>query len=232
MEQRKFPITKKAAERTGIPYSSEANKNALFPSRLRALREKEGISQAGLASLLGVSKSTIGLYETGDTLPDIETADKLASHFDISVDYLIGNTDIRSKDLDIKQICAATGLSEMSVQVLLSEQAWGIGGDTAHVLDVLLYDVKYQNTEKDKDRHYGYRSIVNLFHLFLKFENSSKTRVAVFPNGEVMDRGKEDHFIDYSAIELNEEMIENAVLLEVNRALIKLKKNMKKIDQI
>lgn len=69
MERLKFPVTKKDAEKMGIPYSSEANKNALFPSRLRNLRKEKGVSQKELADFLGLSKSTVGLYETGDTLP-------------------------------------------------------------------------------------------------------------------------------------------------------------------
>ena len=73
MEQLVFPVTKKAAEKQGGVYSSDANKNALFPSRLRELRKEKGVSQDQLANELGVSKSTIGLYETGDTLPDAKT---------------------------------------------------------------------------------------------------------------------------------------------------------------
>lgn len=115
MEQFRFPVTKKEAERKGISYSSEINKNALFPSRLRALREEKRVSQAALASLLGVSKSTIGLYETGDTLPDIKTADDLANYFGVSVDYLIGRTSIRSVNPNKQGVCSYTGLSEVAI---------------------------------------------------------------------------------------------------------------------
>lgn len=119
MEQLRFPVTKKEAEKAGIKYSAEANKNALFPSRLRALREEKGVSQAGLAAVLGVSKSTIGLYETGDTLPDIKTADELADYFGISTDYLLGRTDVRSCDIQIQSVCSYTGLSEDTIEQIL-----------------------------------------------------------------------------------------------------------------
>lgn len=118
MEQLKFPVTKREAEKAGIEYSSVANKNAMFPSRLRALREEKGISQANLASLLGVSKSTIGLYETGDTLPDIETADKLCDCFGVSADYLLGRSPTKSQDIKTREVCAYTGLSEVAVNWL------------------------------------------------------------------------------------------------------------------
>ena len=93
MEQLVFPVTKKEAEKRGISYSSENNKNALFPSRLRTLRAEKGISQAAFAAALGVSKSTIGLYETGDTLPDAKTLYDLAKYFSVTSDYLLGLSD-------------------------------------------------------------------------------------------------------------------------------------------
>ena len=129
MEQLRFPVTKKEAEKSGIPYSSKANKNALFPSRLRALREEKGISQAVLASTLGVSKSTIGLYETGDTLPDIKTADELADYFNISSDYLLGRTGVRSHDTEIQSVCGYTGLDEKTIEQILDWKDMSINDD-------------------------------------------------------------------------------------------------------
>lgn len=95
MEKLIFPVTKKAAEKSGRKYSSEENKNALFPSRLRELRSGRGISQETLAHDLGVSKSTIGLYETGDTLPDAQTLHDLSAYFGVSADWLLGLSDYR-----------------------------------------------------------------------------------------------------------------------------------------
>ena len=78
-----FPVTKKEAEKSGTSYSSEANKNALFPTQLRELRKEKGVSQETVARDLGVSKSTIGLYETGDTLPDVKTLSDLAKYYGV-----------------------------------------------------------------------------------------------------------------------------------------------------
>lgn len=98
MERLIFPVTKKEAEKSGKTYSSEENKNALFPSQLRELRKEKGISQETLARDLGVSKSTIGLYETGDTLPDAKTLRDLAVYFNVSSDYLVGLSDYEEKE--------------------------------------------------------------------------------------------------------------------------------------
>lgn len=98
MERMLFPVTRREAERVGIAYSSEANKNALFPSQLRELRKEKGVSQDALSKVLGVSKSTIGLWETGDTLPDAKSLYDLARYFDVSSDYLLGLSKAKKQE--------------------------------------------------------------------------------------------------------------------------------------
>lgn len=105
MERLIFPVNKKEAEKSERKYSSEKNKNALFPSQLRELRKEKGISQETLARDLGVSKSTIGLYETGDTLPDAKTLhDIWRSTLAVSSDWLLGLSKTKSTDIDVQKL--------------------------------------------------------------------------------------------------------------------------------
>lgn len=67
--------------------------NTDFGKRLAELRKKRGYSQVTFAAAIKVSKSTVGMWETGDREPDNETLQKLADFFDVSVDYLLGRTD-------------------------------------------------------------------------------------------------------------------------------------------
>ena len=113
-----FPVTKKEAEKSGTSYSSEANKNALFPTQLRELRKEKGVSQETVARDLGVSKSTIGLYETGDTLPDVKTLSDLAKYYGVSADYLAGLSNVRSSNTTLKALCEYTGFSESSLKMI------------------------------------------------------------------------------------------------------------------
>ena len=99
MKRLVFPITEKEAKKTGKTYSSATNRGAVFPSRLRELREKAGLSQAALANVLHVSKSTVGLHETGDTLPDAKTLYDLAEIYGVSADYILGRTDFSDTTL-------------------------------------------------------------------------------------------------------------------------------------
>lgn len=66
--------------------------------KLKLLREQQNISQAKLASYLGVVRSTICQYEKGNRIPDTETLIKLADYFNVSVDYLIGHEELTSEE--------------------------------------------------------------------------------------------------------------------------------------
>lgn len=57
---------------------------------LRNLRNAKNYSQQKLANLIGVSRSTIAMWETGASQPDNDTLSRLADFFGVSVDYLLG----------------------------------------------------------------------------------------------------------------------------------------------
>ena len=59
---------------------------------LKLLRQAKGISQQQLAHVLGLSQQSINKYENHNVEPDITTLIKMAQFFEISVDYLIGNS--------------------------------------------------------------------------------------------------------------------------------------------
>ena len=64
----------------------------MFGSKLRDLRKREGLSQEELAKKLGVSKSTIGMYEQGQRKKpqSDEVLKKIADFFNVTLDYLMG----------------------------------------------------------------------------------------------------------------------------------------------
>ena len=66
-----------------------------FASRLKALREDNDEKQKDIALLLNVSGSMISFYENGIHFPrDEKMLIKIAEHFNVSMDYLMGITDI------------------------------------------------------------------------------------------------------------------------------------------
>lgn len=52
------------------------------------LRKSRGMTQEELAKALGVSRSTIGMYEQGKREPDFETEEKIADYFNVTLDFL------------------------------------------------------------------------------------------------------------------------------------------------
>lgn len=71
-----------------------------FKERLKELRKARNISQAVLAERLGMSKSTIGMYETGAITPSYEALNAIADFFNVSLSYLNGEEDISMYYLD------------------------------------------------------------------------------------------------------------------------------------
>ena len=71
-----------------------------FKDRLKELRKKRGLSQVALAERLGLSKSTIGAYETGDITPSVEALNAIADFFNVDLDYLLGKEEGSTYYLD------------------------------------------------------------------------------------------------------------------------------------
>lgn len=62
-------------------------------NKLKVLRRNKGLFQKDLAQLLNVSTSSIGMYETGKCQPDADNIKKMASIFEVSIDYLLDNEE-------------------------------------------------------------------------------------------------------------------------------------------
>lgn len=104
--------------------------------RIRSLREEKKESHATLGQAVGVSEQTLKNYEQaaihgGQTTGQdrvtkiagmsINTLFQLADHFDVSTDYLLGRTDIKATDTDLREVCQLTKLSETTVNALIGE---------------------------------------------------------------------------------------------------------------
>jgi len=61
-----------------------------FAEKLRQLRKEYGLTQAELASMIGVKNSVISFYEMGDRVPSPKIIKKLAATLHVSADYLLG----------------------------------------------------------------------------------------------------------------------------------------------
>lgn len=70
---------------------------AKFCDRLRSLRTSKGLSQSDFSKQIGISKSSVNMYERGEREPNFKTLEHIADYFNVDMDYLLGKSDIVSK---------------------------------------------------------------------------------------------------------------------------------------
>ena len=64
-----------------------------FSKRIKELRVSKGLTQSDLAKAIGVGRTTVCEYESGNIVPKQEGLLKIANYFSVSVDYLAGISD-------------------------------------------------------------------------------------------------------------------------------------------
>lgn len=71
------------------------NATVEFKDRLKLLRKEKRLTQVNLAKMLNYGYTAIANYESGRNQPSIPDLKKIASIFNVSMDYLLGVNDIR-----------------------------------------------------------------------------------------------------------------------------------------
>ena len=61
--------------------------------RLKELRLEKGLNQKELAEIIDTTQRNVSNWENGNSEPDIQMMLKMAKFFEVSVDYLLGNTE-------------------------------------------------------------------------------------------------------------------------------------------
>lgn len=69
------------------------NKN-IFSTRLKQLREANKLTIVDIATKLGIAKQSVHTWETMKTIPSSDKLFDLAEMLDVSIDYLVGRTDV------------------------------------------------------------------------------------------------------------------------------------------
>lgn len=87
-----------------------------FADRLRNLREKAGLTQTELGTLLGYSRASISYYEKAQRVPDIVFLMAVSDFFNVNPSFLIGYSQNQSLSND--DIGFRFGLSDKAIAVL------------------------------------------------------------------------------------------------------------------
>ena len=72
-----------------------------FHDRLKQARKNAGMTQEGVAKLLGVAKSTYSGYETGKSEPSMNAIANMMRFFAVSADWLWQDEMAESPELDV-----------------------------------------------------------------------------------------------------------------------------------
>lgn len=83
-----------------------------FGERLKELRKGQRLTQQELAERIGVAKSVVSYYESGDRYPSYDVLIRIAHIFHTTTDYLFGIE--RERTIDV------SGLSEQEVSAIAS----------------------------------------------------------------------------------------------------------------
>lgn len=124
-----------------------------FKNIFKQLRLSMGITQTEMAKRLGVSRSTISMYEIGSREPDFEQLEAIADFFNLDTDYLIGRTTkttVIPKNaaknaghyLDDDTAAIAREISDNADLKLLMDAARGVPADDLKNVHALLLSLK------------------------------------------------------------------------------------------
>ena len=103
----------------------------VFAERFSILRGD--MTQAEFADFLGLSRPTIGFYENGIRIPDVLVLKQIGEKCKVSSDWLIGLSDTKDVDADMRRTCEYTGLSEDAVTGLRKITLDGEQPNVAHI---------------------------------------------------------------------------------------------------
>lgn len=101
----------------------------MIGERIRILRTEKNLTQATLATELGIAKTTLASYEQGKNEPNITMLTKLIAFFNVSAEYLLGLTDVKSTKLEMIYIAKYLGLTERAITELHSYNEIALNGN-------------------------------------------------------------------------------------------------------
>lgn len=91
-----------------------------FGKKMQELRKKNNLSQEDLAEKVGVARQTISKWELGETSPDLKQANILSEVFNVSIDSLLNNKEVKvSSNKTNNRVVSKIGLFFIDVIIVL-----------------------------------------------------------------------------------------------------------------
>lgn len=147
-------------EQLGVKiYYTEINES--FSTRLKELLNEYDLNNGDFAKGVGYSEGSVSKWTTGNVIPSLKALKDIADYFDVSVLYILGQTNIRNADNeDISQILQC---SEYLLDLIKNDNPNSLRTFMGMIVDEEVYEEKYFDL---KDVIFGNPSLLSA----LKFE--------------------------------------------------------------
>lgn len=118
--------------------------NSPFAANLRSLIAQNGTTITALAKVLGISRQAVSQYADGTGQPNVDKLAMIADYFGVSADYLLGLSDIPTRNETIQGVHKLTGISQKAVSSLTVEKALG-SKDIADLISYLIESEQFDS---------------------------------------------------------------------------------------
>lgn len=102
-------MCKSAIANLRIPISILDMAEETIGNRIRSLRQRLNVTQSQVEKATGIPQSNLSEFENGKLTPTIQTLSKIARFFDVSISYLLGESNVDGVKMNVRML---DGLSE------------------------------------------------------------------------------------------------------------------------
>ena len=111
----------------------------MLGDRLKELRLNNGLKQSDLLKKFNLSSARYSQYENDKRVPDYELLIKFADFYNVSIDYLLGRTNvIKPENIDENDLLAKLNTADSETKASVEQ-----------FLNYLLYEKERKNKEKE-----------------------------------------------------------------------------------
>lgn len=108
-------------------------------NNMKKIRESLQLTQVKVANDLKLSRQVYNFYENGKRNPDIQTLIKIADYYGVSIDYLLGRTNvIKPENIDEDDLLSKINTADSETKASVEQ-----------FLNYLLYEKERKNKEKN-----------------------------------------------------------------------------------
>lgn len=113
----------------------------MLGDRLKELRLNNGLKQSDLLKKFNLSSARYSQYENDKRVPDYELLIKFADFYNVSIDYLLGRTNvIKPENIDENDLLAKLNTADSETKASVEQ-----------FLNYLLYEKERKNKEKNNN---------------------------------------------------------------------------------